>query len=92
MPKVSYRRKYEYKDTISERLFEVRIEGKHPLVTGKEVTFRGERGRFKFKWAREMEDGRYELTVYGGTKRYQSYRTFTSDRVKAVHYKEKLRK
>ena len=78
-------------DYMTERLFDVRIEGKHPLVVGKEVTFRGERGRFRFKWARELADGRYEITVFGGTKKYQSYRTFTSDRIKAVHYKEKLR-
>ena len=95
MPKVRYnttlKREMAERREAFGRIYEVRIEGKHPIVHGKELTFRGERGRFRFKWATPCEDDTFDLTVYGGTKRYQSYRTFNSSRLKAVHYKQKLR-
>lgn len=94
MPKVRYstgvKKEMAEREALSGKIYELRLPGKHPLVVGKELTFRGERGRFKFRWAKETSDG-YEVTVYGGTKRYTAWRTFTADRIKAVHYKEKLR-
>ena len=81
----------ETQERIDARLFSLKLDGSRELQHGREVSFRGERGRFLFKWAELMADGTYDVTVYGGTKRYQSYRTFKSDRIKHVHSKSKLR-
>lgn len=92
MAKVSRRWKPKLTDYMTDRVFSLKVDGKHPLELNKEVSFKGERGRFRFKWARQRADGSWDVTVFGGTKRYQAFRTFPADRIKSVHYKEKLRK
>ena len=95
MAKVRYstgvKREISQRQENAGRVYELKLAGKHPLVPGKEISFKGERGRFRFKWAVETADG-WNITVFGGTKRYQSYRTFSAGRLKTVHRKERLRK
>lgn len=57
------------------------------LRQGTEVSIQGVRGRFVFQHARNNE-----VTVFGGTQGREMFRTFTADRIKTVHSKDKVRR
>ena len=59
--------------------------GRH-IEVGTELTIAGERGRFRFKWARLDGDRVVEVTVF-----QHGYRTFAPERIRTVHRVAKIR-
>jgi hypothetical protein len=67
------------------------VNGRH-VDAGTEVTIKDERGRFKF--VRHVYNPRLDVEwvdVVGGAKGARQYRSFRQDRIKRVHYKNKMR-
>ena len=72
---------------ISESIL---VNGRH-VDTGTELTIKDERGRFKF--VRHVYNPRLDVEwvdVVGGAKGARQYRSFRQDRIKRVHYKNKM--
>ncbi|ATN94061.1 hypothetical protein J4U01_gp097 [Mycobacterium phage Kumao] len=65
-------------------LKEVEVNGKL-LTVDTEVSIKGERGRFRFKYARYTKDGRLNLTFVGGPFGYETFRTFYPEKIRRVH-------
>jgi hypothetical protein len=62
------------------------------LAKGTEVSIRGERGRFQF--IRHVYNPRIDVEwvdVVGGPKEAKQFRSFSPDRIKTVHWKNKIR-
>ncbi len=62
------------------------------LVKGTEVSIRGERGRFLFQ--RHVYNPKNEsqwVDVVGGPNGVKQFRSFAVERIKTVHYKNKIR-
>jgi hypothetical protein len=73
---------------ISESIL---VNGRH-VDAGTELTIKDERGRFKF--VRHVYNPRLDVEwvdVVGGAKGARQYRSFRQDRIKRVHYKNKMR-
>jgi len=69
---------------------EVKINGR--LVTvDSELSFKGVRGRFRFKRMVTLDDGRSWLDVFGGPENHETLRSFGIERVKTVHRIAKVR-
>ena len=65
--------------------------GRH-LVKGTEVSIRGERGRFQFvKHVYNPNTGSEWVDVVGGPNNVRQFRSFAVDRIRTVHYKNKIR-
>ena len=65
--------------------FEIQVNGRK-VVSGTELKIAGERGRFRF--IKHVVSSTTEwIDVWGGTKYAPSWRSFTLDKVKRVHYK-----
>lgn len=63
------------------------------LIKGTELTIRGERGRFQF--IRHIYNPKLDVSwvdVIGGSKGLRQWRSFSPERIKTVHWKNKLRK
>lgn len=58
---------------------------------GTELSIKGERGRFRFQCRVTTPKGSSWLDVIGGVKGATMFRSFREDRVRTVHYKNKLR-
>jgi hypothetical protein len=72
---------------ISESIL---VNGRH-VDAGTELTIKDERGRFKF--VRHVYNPRLDVEwvdVVGGAKGARQYRSFRQDRIKRVHYKNKM--
>jgi len=66
------------------------VNGRH-VDAGTELTIKDERGRFKF--VRHVYNPRLDVEwvdVVGGAKGARQYRSFRQDRIKRVHYKNKM--
>lgn len=62
------------------------------LVKGTEISIKGERGRFQFiKHVYNPKTGGEWVDVVGGPANIKQFRSFSVDRVKTVHYKNKIR-
>jgi hypothetical protein len=69
----------------------ITVNGRH-VDAGTELTIKDERGRFKF--VRHVYNPRLDVEwvdVVGGAKGARQYRSFRQDRIKRVHYKNKMR-
>jgi hypothetical protein len=67
------------------------VNGRH-VDAGTELTIKDERGRFKF--VRHVYNPRLDVEwvdVVGGAKGARQYRSFRQDRIKRVHYINKMR-
>jgi hypothetical protein len=64
---------------------EMQINGRY-VEPGTELKIQGERGRFRFMKHVLAPNGEW-IDVWGGPKGAESIRSFRSDRVKRVHYK-----
>lgn len=69
---------------------EIQVNGRIVSV-GTEVSIRGESGRFRFMKHVKTDTAEW-IDVIGGKKGHSTYRSFTVDRVKTVHYKNKTDK
>lgn len=68
-----------------------RVNGR-VLVPGRELTIRGERGRFRFvKHVRNDATGREWIDVYGGVKGHETLRSFRPERIRAVANRATMR-
>lgn len=77
--------------TDKSNIEEIKINGRN-VVRGTELSFKNVRGRFRFMYAAENPNGSIAwLTVYGGTSGRKQYHSFAPDKVRAVHYKTKIR-
>jgi hypothetical protein len=56
------------------------------IEPGTELSFKGETGRFIFRWMTGDD-----LTCWGGRQHHEMYRSFSPDHIKRVHSKPKLR-
>jgi hypothetical protein len=66
---------------------EIQINGRY-VYPGTELKIAGERGRFRF--IKHVNTGEVEwIDVWGGTKGSENWRSFRSDRIKTVHYKNR---
>ena len=68
---------------------EIQINGRN-VVVGTELSISDERGRFKFIKHVQTPTAEW-IDVVGGSVGHKSYRSFRTDRVKRVHWKNKLR-
>jgi hypothetical protein len=73
-----------------ERSTEMMVNGRHVDPTT-ELSFRGERGRFRFVEHVLTPSGAEWVTVIGGSRGIRQYRSFSPDRIKTVHRIPKLR-
>lgn len=67
------------------------VNGRH-VDAGTELSIKDERGRYKF--VRHVYNPRLDVEwvdVVGGAKGARQYRSFRQDRIKRVHYKNKMR-
>jgi len=65
--------------------YEMQINGRH-VEPGTELKIAGERGRFRF--IKHVLTSTAEwIDVWGGPKHAQQWRSFRTDKVKRVHYK-----
>ena len=72
---------------ISESIL---VNGRH-VDAGTELTIKDERGRFKF--VRHVYNPHLDVEwvdVVGGAKGARQYRSFRQDKIKRVHYKNKM--
>lgn len=67
---------------------DIQINGRH-VSPGTELKISGERGRFRFIKHVVTDKGVEWIDVWGGNKGGETWRSFTIDRVKTVHYKNK---
>lgn len=68
-----------------EVTYEMQINGRH-VEPGTELKIQGERGRFRF--IKHVLTSTAEwIDVWGGPKHREQMRSFRTDRVKRVHYK-----
>ena len=65
---------------------EIRVNGR-VVVPGTEISFRGERGRFRFVERVTTSAGVSWLSVIGGPKGIRTWRAFREERVRTVHTK-----
>lgn len=77
-------------DALWLRETEIVINGRN-VVPGTELSIRGERGRFHFIERVTTEKMSTWISVIGGPKGERMFRSFNEDRVKTVHWKNKLR-
>lgn len=68
---------------------EVQINGRN-VVAGTELSITSERGRFKFVKHVQTPTAEW-IDVIGGPERYKVFRSFRTDRVKRVHWKNRMR-
>lgn len=68
---------------------EIQINGRN-VVAGTELSITSERGRFKFVKHVQTPTAEW-IDVIGGPERYKIFRSFRPDRVKRVHWKNKMR-
>lgn len=68
---------------------EMQINGRN-VVVGTELSILNERGRFKFIKHVQTPTAEW-IDVIGGPSNYRMCRSFRPDRVKRVHWKNKLR-
>jgi hypothetical protein len=62
------------------------------IVKGTELTISGERGRFRFmQHVHNPDNGAEWIDCVGGKRGVKEFRAFRPDRIKTVHYKNKLR-
>ena len=71
-----------------EILTEMQINGRH-VIKGTELKISNERGRFRFIKYVKTQTGAEWVDVVGGPKGAECWRSFSLDRVKTVHYKNK---
>lgn len=69
-------------------LTELQVNGRY-VVKGTELKISGERGRYRFIKQVTTEKGITWIDVYGGAKGYECIRSFSPDRIKTVHSKNK---
>lgn len=70
--------------------YEMVVNGRS-VARDTELKISGERGRFRF--VKYVKNGDSEwVDVWGGTKNYESLRSFRPSRIKTVHYKNKVGK
>lgn len=70
--------------------YEMTVNGRS-VTADTELKISGERGRFLFM--KYVKNGDIEwVDVWGGSKGYESIRSFRPDRIKTVHYKNKTGK
>lgn len=68
---------------------EMQINGRN-VVAGTELSILGERGRFKF--VKHVKTAEVEwIDVVGGPEKHKAFRSFRPERVKRVHWKNKMR-
>jgi hypothetical protein len=65
---------------------ELQINGRN-VTAGTELKITGERGRFRFIRVVKTPGGKEWLDVWGGAKGSEQWRSFRTDRVRRVHYK-----
>lgn len=68
---------------------EMQINGRN-VVVGTELSILDERGRFKFIQHVKTPTAEW-IDVIGGPDKYRMYRSFRPERVKRVHWKNKMR-
>jgi hypothetical protein len=68
---------------------QIQINGRY-VSAGTELSILGERGRFIFIKHVQTPTAEW-IDVVGGPERYRAYRSFRSDRVKRVHWKNRTR-
>lgn len=68
---------------------EIQINGRN-VVVGTELSITEERGRFKFVKHVRTPTAEW-IDVVGGSTGHKSFRSFRPDRVKRVHWKNRLR-
>jgi hypothetical protein len=71
---------------------EWKVNGRN-LVKGTEISIRGERGRFLF--VRHVYNPKIDISwvdVVGGPRGIRQMRSFLPERIKTVHWKNKIRK
>lgn len=67
----------------------IQVNGRH-VSAGTELSIHDERGRFRFIKHVKTPTAEW-IDVVGGTTGHKSYRSFRPDRVKRVHWKNKMR-
>lgn len=67
----------------------IQINGRH-VTAGTELSITGERGRFKFLKHTKTPTAEW-IDVIGGPNNYRTMRSFRPDRVRRVHWKNKMR-
>jgi len=68
---------------------QIQINGRN-VIAGTELSVTGESGRFIF--LKHVQTPTVEwIDVVGGSDKYKAFRSFRSDRVKRVHWKNKTR-
>ena len=65
---------------------EIQINGRN-VSAGTELKITGERGRYRFIRQVKTEKGVEWIDVWGGPKGSEQWRSFRTDRVRRVHYK-----
>jgi hypothetical protein len=68
---------------------QIQINGRY-VSSGTELSILGERGRFVFIKHVQTPTAEW-IDVVGGPERHRTYRSFRSDRVKRVHWKNRTR-
>ena len=66
---------------------EIRVRGRI-VRPGTELSFKRERGRFRFVEQTTTPEGRVWLRVVGGPKGYSTTRFFTPEQIRTVHVKK----
>lgn len=69
-------------------LTEIQVNGRY-VSKGTELKIAGERGRYRFIKQVTTEKGITWVDVYGGPKGYECLHSFSPDRIKTVHSKNK---
>lgn len=62
------------------------------VVVNTELSFKGVKGRFRFKRLVVLDDGRHWIDVFGGPEKHETMRSFGTERVRTVHRIAKTRK
>ena len=68
-----------------EVTYEMQVNGRHVGV-GTELKIQGERGRYRFVKHVKTSDAEW-IDVWGGPKHREQMRSFRSDKIARVHYK-----
>lgn len=69
----------------------IRVNGR-AVEPGTELSIKGEKGRFQYRYPILNEDGDVTgVTVYGGPSGRSTYRSFSLDRIRTVHRITKTR-
>lgn len=88
MPRRKKKKEIEYPEGW-EVSFEYQANGRH-LEPGTELSIRNERGRFKFIKHVRTENSEW-VDVIGGSPKMKMFRSFSVDRIKTVHWKNKIK-